>query len=249
VYETTRAILEGRFADAERIAEEALPIGSRIFLDNARNFYSAAILWIRLEQGRANEIVDVYRAYFETEPPTPLLRSTILRLYAEMDDHTATRVEFDAICPDGKVEFREDWAFFATTAHLAVACWLLRDAERARALCDRLVAHSGSHAMLGPAVVYLGPVTFYVGLCQDAMGVLDDAVKSFERAITESDQIGARAITSRVRYHLADALARRGPENRERARTLALEVAAISTELGMSAVARRANDLVARLAI
>jgi predicted ATPase len=244
VFETTRAILEGRFAAAERIAEEALPIGSRIFQDAARNFYSAAILWIRLEQGRAHEIIDVYKYYFESEPPSALLRSTILRLAAEIGDHAATRSELEAICPSGKLELREDWAFLATAAHVAVACALLGEAALGRTLAERLVPFSGSHAVLGPAIVYLGPVDFYVGLCHAASGELDLAALALERAGDQSDRVGARAVTTRVQYHLADVLAQRGGHaDRELALekcNLALET---SRELEMAALARRAEVL------
>lgn len=248
VFETTRAVLEGRFASAERIAEEAFPIGSRIFPNNARNFYSAALLWIRLEQGRAHEIVDVYRAYFDHEPQSPLLRSTILRLYTEMGDVDSTRSELAAICPNGHVDLDDDWAFFATAAHLAAAAHLVRNAGVARALALRLGPYAESHAVIGPAVVYLGPVAFYSGLCESAMGDFDRAVASFERALGKADAMGARAVKVRIEYHLADALASRGaPSDSSRAIECVRRLLSTARELDMVGLAERAESLRQRL--
>lgn len=248
IFETTRSLLEGHFEAAERTAEEALPVGAKIFLDNARNFYSAEILWIRLEQGRAHEIVDVYRAYFASEPASPLLQSTIVRLLAEIGDRDATRAELDAVFPREGLELREDWSLLPTLAHLAVACDLLEDGERARVVRTLLAPFDGSHAVLGPAVVYLGPVAFYIGLCDSASRALDDAVLAFERASYESERVGARAAASRIDYHLSRTLARRRrPEDATRALEVGRRSSSTSRELGMAEIARRAEELCARL--
>src|SRR6185369_5810081 len=56
-----RVLLEGRIAEAERLAERALAIGQRAQSRNVEQVYGGQMMWIRREQGRLAELEPVMR--------------------------------------------------------------------------------------------------------------------------------------------------------------------------------------------
>ena len=57
----TRTLLEGRIADAERLAGQALAIGLRSQSRNVQHLYGGQMLWIRREQGR------IFRKFYRVQ--------------------------------------------------------------------------------------------------------------------------------------------------------------------------------------
>lgn len=244
VFETMRCMLEGRFAEAERVAFETLPEGLRIDEQNARMFFVAQIWWIRLEQGRASEIVQFSREAVESRNSDPLFRTAVLRVYIAEGDRKAVREHLDALAKSGFADLAEGFQLLPMLAHAAAACAFLGDARCASSLYQRLLAYDGTHVVIGPAIVYLGPVSLYLGLCASAASNHDEAVKRFEQALAESRELGARPTQARARYHLAEALLRRTQDaDIPLAATAANEALVVARQLGMQELVQRATTL------
>lgn len=248
VFETTTAMLEGRFEDAERCAGEALTMGMRLSEGSARNYYAAALFWIRIEQGRAQEIEGLFRAGVETDPGNPLLLSALARVHAEMGEEALARSELAAFVQHRLGNLSEDWTTLPTLTHLAATCERLGDASSARLVEERLSPHAACHVVLGPAIVYLGPATLPLGLCALARSGFDDAIARFERAGEDGKKLRAAPVIARADCHLAEALARRAmPGDGARIATLSASALETARRLGMGSLAARARSLLENL--
>lgn len=62
-FRAVRALMQGRFADSERLAQEALALGQRLQTENADGIFGLQMFTLRREQGRLKELEPVVR-YF-----------------------------------------------------------------------------------------------------------------------------------------------------------------------------------------
>ena len=60
-----RALMQGRFADSERLAQEALAIGQRLQTENAAGIFGLQMFTLRREQGRLKELEPVVRYFVQ----------------------------------------------------------------------------------------------------------------------------------------------------------------------------------------
>jgi DNA-binding winged helix-turn-helix (wHTH) protein/tetratricopeptide (TPR) repeat protein len=242
VFQTRQALLEGRFAEAEANARETLQIGLKIHELNARIYFVAQLFWIRCEQGRPRELEQ------STDERGILTRNERLRLHCEAGDEAATLRLLHKLVKDGPDDLRRDWSWFPALAHVAAACALVGDAERAAQVQAVLAPYAELHVVLGPAVVYLGPVSLYLGLCARARSRYDEAIHWGERALADSTRLGARPTATRANLHLAESFARRAAVgDGARAASAAEQALASSRELGMREIERLATLLDAQL--
>jgi DNA-binding winged helix-turn-helix (wHTH) protein/tetratricopeptide (TPR) repeat protein len=248
VFQTMKAILAGHLAEAERLADEALPIGLRIHPDNARTFYGAHIWWIRAEQGRAGEVEAVFRQRVESQPSSSVLRAGLLRLYVEAGLLPEARQELDVLMRRQLTDLSDDWSLLPLLAHVAAASLALGDPDSAAIVRGLLAPYADCHVVLGPAILYLGPVVFYLGLASLALASFDDAIEQFEAAVDSSTKLSARPFVARAQMHLGEARERRGKAgDPKRAGQAAGASLALARELGMADVERRVSALHERL--
>jgi DNA-binding winged helix-turn-helix (wHTH) protein/tetratricopeptide (TPR) repeat protein len=242
VFETMQALLEGRFADAESCAYETLQVGLKIHDLNARIYFVAHLFWIRCEQGRPQDVENA------TSDRWILSRNERLRLVCEAGDRDATQKVLDKAAKNDFKDLRRDWSWFPALAHIAAACALVGDAERAALVEAILLPYSHLHVVLGPAVVYLGPVSLYLALCARAQSHYDAAIDWGERALTDSTRLGARPTVARIHLHLAESYTRRAAHgDRVGAADATERSLALSRELGMLEIERQARAIEARL--
>ena len=74
LFRATRALLDGRFDEAERLAQETLAIGQRGQAENALHYYAQCMYSIRREQGRLAEVEGAVRNFIELYPAIPAWR-------------------------------------------------------------------------------------------------------------------------------------------------------------------------------
>ena len=79
LFRGARAQLDGRFDEAERLAQETLAIGQRGQAENALHYYAQAMYYIRREQGRLAEVEGAVRGFIELYPAIPAWRSALWR--------------------------------------------------------------------------------------------------------------------------------------------------------------------------
>ncbi|WP_448627121.1 helix-turn-helix transcriptional regulator [Geodermatophilus sp. URMC 64] len=135
---------------------------------------------------------------------------------------------------------------FAFGIAVAIA---LDEVDDVAALRKRLTPFRGQHVVSGAgAIAYDGPVELYLGISSGHLGQLDDAVVDLQAAADLCAANGARGFSVQVRTELAAVLARRARSGDvARARQLAAEAGKLAAALGMRPWANRARGLLERL--
>jgi len=113
----------------------------------------------------------------------------------------------------------------------------------------RLIPFRGQHVVSGAgAVAYDGPVELYLGVAAGFLGQLDDAIRELESAVRVCAANGASGFDVEARLELAAVLTRRNrPGDVARACDLARDACGRAAALGMRPWVDRARRLLARL--
>ena len=102
LFRCARAQLDGRFDEAERLADETLAIGRRGHAENAVHVYAQAMFNIRREQGRLGEVRGRRgAASSRMYPAVPAWRCSLALLHLELGREDAARAEFEALADAG----------------------------------------------------------------------------------------------------------------------------------------------------
>ncbi len=239
----TRALIDGRFEDADRLAAEALAGGERAGEPLAQQFYAIqTALRLRLE-GREVEIRDAVAEMAERYPVVPAWRCALASIEAQMENLDEARRFFEPIAAAGFGNLPYDAQRILALALLADAACVLEDAPRAAELFDLLAPYDGLNLVAGRAAANYGPVGGILGRLARVMGRPEEAQARFEGAIEMCERMGERPFKAVYRYELARLrLERGGAEERERALDLLGRVLDTGRELGMPSLVRRALE-------
>ncbi len=235
LFQASRALLEGRLRDAERLAHEAFEVGRGTQAQNAAQLYAVQLLGLRTEQGRLEEVEQSLAEFGRRYPAAPVWRAAATFAHAMLGRHDDARRSFEALCAGGLAEVPRDAEWLATVAFLVRAGARLGDVERTRELGELLEPFARRAVIAGRAAICIGPVARYAGIAAATAGRVDAAIAHFERALAMARRWGAEPMVAALRLELADVLERAGDEaSVARARALRAEglKAARRLELG-----------------
>ncbi|MEA2474455.1 MAG: hypothetical protein QOE06_2370, partial [Thermoleophilaceae bacterium] len=236
-----RATLEGRFADGEDLAAEALAVGQGTQAQNAVWLFSIQQLALRREQGRLDEIEPALADFIERYPATPHWRTGMAYVYTELGRLSDAAVELEAAAAGDFSAFPRDGEWLSAMGMLAEAAAGVGDAARAERLLELIEPFADRNVMAGRGAASFGPAARYCGLLAAAIGRHDDAERHFAAAEELAGRMRALPALARARCDRGAALAARG--EMETARPLLAGAAKLAGELGMAALERRANAL------
>lgn len=229
-----RAMLDGRFDEAERLAGEALAMGQRSHGAIALQSYGGQLLVIRREQGRLAELEPVLQAMVAQSPTAPAWRSALGFVHAELDRETEARAEFERLAARDFSDLPRDILWLVMLTVLAETCVFLGDAPRAALLHDLLLPYQGRNLVLANALACMGAASFYLGILAATMGRYDPAEASLQEALAMHERMGARPWVARTAHAYAGLLLRRNaPSDRERAEALLGRAGETARSLGM----------------
>jgi tetratricopeptide (TPR) repeat protein len=239
-----RALLEGRFDEGERLAQQAMALGQSDQSEDAVQALGAQLFTVRREQGRLAELEPLLRGFVERFPTVPGWRTGLAFLYAELERTAEAREHFEVIAAQGFEALPRDQNWMPALASLSEACHFLGDGERAERLYAMLLPHRQRLVLLGYANGCFGSAERYLGLLAAVRGRPEEAAAHLEAARAVHARLGARPWLARSGYDLACVLAGgENPEGAERALKLAGEAFAAARELGMTGLAERAREL------
>ena len=238
------ALFEGRFAEAEKCAQEALAFGARMPSLDAAGIYGVQMFSIRREQGRLKELAPVVAHFVRTTPEFATWRPGLAVVYSELGMREEARREFDALASNGFADIPRDGLWPSCITYLAEVCSFIGDADRAAQLYGFLTPFDGRNIVAGPNIACSGAVGRHLGMLSTTMRRWNDAVRHFEQALEMNERQGARPWLAHTRHRYAEMLIARG-STEDQARALALLDAALDTArtLGMPALAERAAAL------
>ena len=239
------ALLEGRFADAEALAE------SRLQADISAEPWDGVVVsrvqlsTLRSEDGRLAEMEPVLRHAAEEFPTRPLFRCLLAHLLAELGEEAQARSVFEQLAKEGFALIPVNNDLLLSLGRLAEVTWFLRDAARGATLRDPLLPYRG--LVVDTVETSLGAVDRYLGLAAMTAGDLQTAERHLRDALALNTRIGAQPWAARTQADLASLLlARDQPGDQELA--IGLLEAALDTarRLGMRVFAERAGQALAR---
>jgi DNA-binding SARP family transcriptional activator len=235
---TMVALMEGRFADAERLIEDTVALGRRVESWNAAVSQRIALFVLRREQGRLEELAPTIDRSVHEYPA--LLRFACARahLKAELGDQREARADLDALLAlDLEHEHRDaEWLF--SIALLADPCAALAHERGAAELYPLLAPFERLYAV-APIEGTFGAAARGLGLLATVLGRYDDAQRHFETAIEIERRMGGRPWLAHAHHDLAATFLARG--DRERAEGQRDAALALYRELGMETWAARAS--------
>ena len=238
VWRAMRALLEGRLEQADRLAAEALAIGSHAETVTAPQYYAIQLLGIRQEQGRMGELEVPARELVASNPHRPAWRAALAALLADGDRSEEAQREVDALAAQGFEDIPQDGDWLIAMTLLADCCAELKDETRATQLYELLLPYRGVNVVIGLAAVCMGSAARYLGRLAVAMGRNQEAAEHFERALVANAALKAPVFLAHTQIDFGAALGR-GP----RANKLIDDAARTAQRLALPRVSRRLAQL------
>ncbi len=240
VWRAMLALLDGRLADAERLAGEALSSGIMPEGVTAPQYHAIQLMAVRREQDRMDELEAAARQLVATNPVRlawPAALAILLCDTGRLDEARELLADmapgFASIPPDG------DWMI--TVALLADVAAEVGEVEHAATLYEQLSPYGDVTVVVGHGAVCFGPVARYLGRLALTLGERDRAAEHLRQAVEASAALRAPVLLAHARLDYAAALGPGGDGTS--ARTLIDQAAATATVLELPRVARRAESM------
>jgi len=244
LHEGMTAILEGRWADAERCAMQAGELGSQATGTLAPLLATAQLGTVRLEQERGAEIEEAVRTFAARHAAIPAWRAALVVVLTQAGREAEARDELERIAAHDFADLPHDSLWLPAMWWLARAASELGDAPRAQLLYGLLEPYAARNAVSPEAAVY-GPVSLALATLAATAGDDETALEHLGAARAAAARLGARPTLARAA--LLEATLRR-EEDPARAAALAAEAATRAEELGLAKLAARAQELTGELA-
>ncbi|MBV9411377.1 MAG: hypothetical protein JO148_07260, partial [Acidimicrobiia bacterium] len=239
-----RALLDGRFDDAERMALKVLTSGRELAVGGALEAYGNWLFYLRREQGRLDEMEGPSVELVDRHPTFPGFRVGLVFLYATLGRADDAQAHLDRLDPLLFEPDRHDSTLIQTLVWLADACALLKDRERGERVARHLAPFAGRNAVLGPGLLCSGSTSRPLARLAALAGRIDDARSLFEDALALNAAMGARPWLAHTQYDYACMLLDSGVDaDRDRARQMLAETRVIADGLGMSALQQDLKQL------
>jgi tetratricopeptide (TPR) repeat protein len=232
------ALFEGRFDEVERFALAGRRAGQGSLQFDADSAYLTQLALLRLEQGRAGDMLDELKRGANAYSWYPQLRALLARLYAADGQLDRARAEVEILAPSGfaRVFIAANYATF-TLSVLADVVSELGDATLAKGLYEQLAPYAQRNAM-APPEASAGWIGRPLGVLCGILGRVDAASLFFEDAIRAHDRMGARPWLARTHHDysrlLRDVDPARAEEHARRALVIAetLGMTPLTTAIG-----------------
>ena len=241
-----RALMQGRFDDAERLAREALAAAEAAGNWNGITASRVQLAWCWKDMGRGAEHAAEVERFVRDEVLTRPLSGSAAAMWNGNLALFMAEAGLDAPAREylARLGARDDTELTQTVdgrsacALGAEACALLQDERLAPRLYELLLPRDGLCILGGRGVYFRGAAARYLGLLAATLGRTEAAVRHHEDALETNARAEAPPWIARSLLDLAAALlARGGPGDDDRAADLLRRAAALARDLGMQAVA------------
>lgn len=243
VWRGTRALIAGRFDEAERHNLQARGLGQRLKGLNSTELLmgvGSQLLLIRREQGRLAELEEMIEGFAREFPEILGWQVSLGLLHAATGEEEAARGVFEQLAAKDftLIPRYSGWLVFMAAA--AEVCAFLGDARRAATLYELLVPYERRCVAISLAFGCLGSAAHFLGQLAVTRGHVEAACRHFEVALEVNERMGAKPFLAHTTYHYARALLSRNlPGDRQRAHVLLDEALQTARELGMASLIKQ----------
>jgi tetratricopeptide (TPR) repeat protein len=238
-----RAILDGEWTEAERLAEQAFDAGREFSNEYADGVYGVQMFTIRREQGRLAEVAPVLRRFIDQNPRDAAWRPGMALIASDLGFHDAARKSFEDLAADG-FAFPVDAKRTLTISYLAEVCTRLGDVDRAERLYDLLLPYRDLTVIAPVTTVCCGSAARYLGMLAATLRDWAAAEEHFAAALAMDEQLQAWPWLAHTKHEFALMLRARGDRrDRDRAAELIAAAAASAERIGMPALQQKLRSL------
>ncbi len=234
-----RALVDGRFSDAERLAAEANAGGQRAGEQVAGQFYATQIALLRrlrrspTDNEELGELTAGLAALAERYQAIPAWRCSLAATHAELGNEREAREAFEPLAANDFTDLPLDQQYMISLSLLAETAEFLGDKARGQRLYELLLPFDGLVIVAGRGAASYGPVSRVLALLAGLGGRTADAEQHFTNALALSESMGDRPFAARTRFEHARMLLTEGEQERERALAMLAESLESAQELGM----------------
>lgn len=233
------AILDGDFAQAETLSEEALKIGRMTHGAHVEGVYGTQMFTIRREQARLHEVAPVVKRLLEENPEDKTWKPGFAVIAAELGYGEPAKRIVAEIASTG-FELPMDAMYSTTLAYLADVCILTRDDHFAEPIYDLLLPYKDINIMAGVTTVSNGAAARRLGGLSELMGNWSAAKDHFETALGLDQSMRAQPWIAHTKADFANALRLHGTgADHCRAEHLTAEALDIAMASGMVNLEKR----------
>ena len=231
------ALQDGRFADAERFAEEVREWARE--LPRSAGGYGVQMFNIRREQGRLEQVRPAVEAVAKLGRGSSTWLPGLGALYAELGLAAEAERLLTELTADDLGTVARDSLWPVSLSLLADTCAATGNVEAAEAVYRHLLPYQGFAVVVGGLAAY-GAADRYLGRLADVRGRPADAARHLEAALNFDEGTGSPTWTAHSAYALGGFLSRRGRRgDHDRATTLLRRASEIAEAVGMAALLSR----------
>ncbi len=250
LWRATRRLMEGRVAEAEQLAAEAMAVGEAAGSDNARLLvavFRGFLAMERFDYKTAVEIMDSLASIPEAAPPGSVTNPGAM--FVPDADPAGTRRELDRLAGGALPDVPFDAEWLCVFCQVARACHNLGHTALAEVAYPVLAPYADLFGFEGIGAGCYGPVSRHLGLLAATLGRTADAAAHFDAALAVNRRIGATLpVAGTLRAYAA--LLGDSPDRADqvRAAAMAAEAAALYAGMGITPPEPAAVEPAARTA-
>ncbi|MGI9522866.1 MAG: ATP-binding protein, partial [Hyphomicrobiaceae bacterium] len=184
------AILDGDFANAEKLAEAAFEIGQQTHGLAADGVYGIQMFTIRREQGRLNEVAPVIKKLLDDNPKQAEWKPGFALVACDLGFTEPAGRMLSELAETG-FSFPLDAKRTITLAYLAEICASLDEAKYAEGLYELVRPYRHMTITAGVMTVCYGSAGRFLGQLATVLGDWDRAEEHFETALAMNKEMGA----------------------------------------------------------
>ncbi len=199
-----RSLLAGDTAAAERHNDEALVVGSALGAPEALGAYGGVLFEIRFEQGRLDELIDLFAQAVADNPALPVLRVAMALGYCAVGRHDEARDLFEPAVAGEFADFPRDYTWTTSMVLAQETAVALEDRAAAELLYEYLLPF-GHLVALTPGTID-GSLSRSLGSLARLIGRLEEAETHLLRALDVHRRIAAPYWIAHTQLDYADVL-------------------------------------------
>ena len=189
-FRVAMALLEGRFAEVEALAGEALGLAQRAQARTAALNFGQQLFALRRWQARLAEVEPLVMSGVAETAVVPSWRIGLAGLLSVTGRTAEAAREFEAVAADGFAGVPRDVTWLTSMCLLARICARVGDVRRAEQLYELMRPYGGRIAVVPPLVVLVGTV-------DDGLGVLATVLERWD--VAEQHFAAALGVATRMR--------------------------------------------------
>ena len=247
VHRARRAMMEGRFGEAQELLEQAADTADRIDESTFPLTIGGGHVALDLLRGRPELVQDRVAPLVHTLPEMRLWRACLVASQVAQGEPERARRELERSLHAGVGAIPRDAMWLITVSLLSEGAAAVGEPAPARELLDVLAPFAGRN-VISPVSGYRGPVDRYLGLLAASLGDEEDAESHLRSALATAQRQHAKPMQALIALDLARALLGRADELAVREAASLVELAGlIAGQLGASHLAPVLDALTGQL--